>query len=52
MKLNEYSRTILFDSGKASLKTNLPTLGSITEFKRISFFKILVEGQIVMEVMK
>jgi hypothetical protein len=32
MKLNEYSRTILFDSGKASFKKETyPTLLSITE---------------------
>jgi outer membrane protein OmpA-like peptidoglycan-associated protein len=32
MKLNEYGSTILFDSGKASLKKrNLSNLGSITE---------------------
>jgi hypothetical protein len=30
MKLNEYSRTILFDSGKPSKET-YPTLLSITE---------------------
>jgi hypothetical protein len=29
--MNEYGRTILFDSGKASLKKKLTTLGSITE---------------------
>jgi hypothetical protein len=28
MKLNEYGSTILFDSGKASLKRTYPTLGS------------------------
>jgi hypothetical protein len=31
MKLNEYSRTILFDSGKASFKRNLSNVTSITE---------------------
>jgi hypothetical protein len=31
MKLNEYSRTILFDSGKASFKKKLIQRYSITE---------------------
>jgi hypothetical protein len=31
MKLNEYSRTILFDSGKHLSKETYPTLLSITE---------------------
>jgi hypothetical protein len=30
-EMNEYSRTILFDSGKASFKETYPTLLSITE---------------------
>jgi hypothetical protein len=39
MKLNEYSRTILFDSGKASFKKETyPTLLSITEISNIQDF--------------
>jgi outer membrane protein OmpA-like peptidoglycan-associated protein len=45
MKLNEYSRTILFDSGKASFKKTYPTLLSITEIlKNILIQDFLVEG--------
>jgi outer membrane protein OmpA-like peptidoglycan-associated protein len=43
--LNEYSRTILFDSGKSSFKKQTyPTLVSYWNLKRISLFKILSEG--------
>jgi outer membrane protein OmpA-like peptidoglycan-associated protein len=53
MKLNEYGSTILFDSGKASLKTNLSTLGSITEIlKEYPYSKFLVEGHTATEVTK
>jgi outer membrane protein OmpA-like peptidoglycan-associated protein len=46
MKLNEYSRTILFDSGKASFKKQTyPTLLSITEIlKEYPYSRFLVEG--------
>jgi outer membrane protein OmpA-like peptidoglycan-associated protein len=46
MKLNEYSRTILFDSGKASFKKKTyPTLLSITEIlKEYPYSRFLVEG--------
>ncbi|WP_339919100.1 OmpA family protein [uncultured Flavobacterium sp.] len=46
MKLNEYGRTILFDSGKASLKKQTyPTLGSITEIlKEYPSSRFVVEG--------
>jgi outer membrane protein OmpA-like peptidoglycan-associated protein len=44
MKLNEYSRTILFDSGKAS-KRNLSNVVSITEIlKEYPYSRFLVEG--------
>ena len=46
MKLNEYSRTILFDSGKASFKKQTyPTLVSITEIlKEYPYSRFLIEG--------
>jgi OOP family OmpA-OmpF porin len=46
MKLNEYSRTILFDSGKSSFKKQTyPTLVSITEIlKEYPYSRFLVEG--------
>jgi hypothetical protein len=43
MKLNEYGSTILFSLEKASLKKELPTLGSITEIlKEYPYSKFLV----------
>jgi hypothetical protein len=42
MKLNEYSRTILFDSGKASKKETYPTTKSI---KNILIQDFLVRSQ-------
>jgi outer membrane protein OmpA-like peptidoglycan-associated protein len=44
MKLNEYGSTILFDSGKASLKQTMFHLGSITEILKNILIQILVEG--------
>jgi outer membrane protein OmpA-like peptidoglycan-associated protein len=45
MKLNEYSRTILFDSGKASFKKNLSNVAFITEIlKEYPYSRFLVEG--------
>jgi outer membrane protein OmpA-like peptidoglycan-associated protein len=46
MKLNEFSRTILFDSGKASFKQQTyPTLVSITEIlKEYPYSRFLIEG--------
>jgi outer membrane protein OmpA-like peptidoglycan-associated protein len=45
MKLNEYSRTILFDSGKHLQKETYPTLLSITEIlKEYPYSRFLVEG--------
>jgi outer membrane protein OmpA-like peptidoglycan-associated protein len=45
MKLNEYSRTILFDSGKSLQKKLTPTLVSITEIlKEYPYSRFLVEG--------
>jgi outer membrane protein OmpA-like peptidoglycan-associated protein len=44
MKLNEYSRTILFDSGLFQKKLT-PTLVSITEIlKEYPYSRFLVEG--------
>lgn len=46
MKLNEYSRTILFDSGKSTFKKQTyPTLQSITAIlKEYPYSRFLVEG--------
>jgi outer membrane protein OmpA-like peptidoglycan-associated protein len=45
MKLNEYSRTILFDSEKhLSKKKLIQRYFQLLKSKRISLFKILVEG--------
>jgi outer membrane protein OmpA-like peptidoglycan-associated protein len=46
MKLNEYSRTILFDSGKATFKKQTyPTLQSITAIlKEYPYSRFLIEG--------
>jgi outer membrane protein OmpA-like peptidoglycan-associated protein len=45
MKLNEYSRTILFDSGKASFKKKLIQRCLITEIlKEYPYSRFLVEG--------
>jgi outer membrane protein OmpA-like peptidoglycan-associated protein len=46
MKLNEYSRTILFDSGKSTFKKQTyPTLQSITSIlKEYPYSRFLVEG--------
>jgi outer membrane protein OmpA-like peptidoglycan-associated protein len=45
MKLNEYSRTILFDSGKSSFKKKLIQRCLITEIlKEYPYSRFLVEG--------
>ncbi|EIA09213.1 thrombospondin type 3 repeat:OmpA/MotB [Flavobacterium frigoris PS1] len=46
MKLNEYSKTILFDSGKSTFKKQTyPVLVSITEIlKEYPYSRFLIEG--------
>jgi outer membrane protein OmpA-like peptidoglycan-associated protein len=44
MKLNEYSRTILFDSGKASFKRNLSNVAFNEILKEYPYSRFLVEG--------
>jgi outer membrane protein OmpA-like peptidoglycan-associated protein len=44
MKLNEYSRTILFDSGKFFQKETYPTLFITEILKEYPYSRFLVEG--------